>query len=183
MWLGGAPPAPAVARIPKPTDPMPGKAHVQRLTARGAQAAALHLRYIERDGVEKDGSKGVLYDADGPVRRETFEQRRVSASPTNFGSLSRRKTPRNSTWVRAALDGAGRAGTWGAASNGRRSIITIPNTLTRNWSSEGWTGKAVSCGSTAATSRTACVGAPRRSPPRSSGRGTSTRFGGRALAR
>ena len=159
------------------------KAHVQRLTARGAQAAALHLRYIERDGVEKDGSKGVLYDADGPVRRETFEQRRVSASPTNFGSLSRRKTPRNSTWVRAALDGAGRAGTWGAASNGRRSIITIPNTLTRNWSSEGWTGKAVSCGATAATSRTACVGAPRRSPPRSSGRGTSTRFGGRALAR
>jgi len=80
VWLGGAPPAPAVARIPKPTDPMPGKAHVQRLTARGAQAAALHLRYIERDGVEKDGSKGVLYDADGSVRRETFEQPRLGES-------------------------------------------------------------------------------------------------------
>jgi len=56
------------------------KAHVQRLTARGAQAAALHLRYIDRDGVEKDGSKGVLYDADGSVRRETFEQPRLGES-------------------------------------------------------------------------------------------------------
>jgi hypothetical protein len=35
------------------------KAHVTRLGAGGAKAAALHLRYIERDGVEKDGSKGV----------------------------------------------------------------------------------------------------------------------------
>jgi type IV secretory pathway VirD2 relaxase len=52
------------------------KAHVQRLTARGAQAAKLHLRYIERDGVEKDGSKGVLYGPDAPVARETFEQPR-----------------------------------------------------------------------------------------------------------
>ena len=34
------------------------KAHVARMTAGGAKAAALHLRYIERDGVEKDGSKG-----------------------------------------------------------------------------------------------------------------------------
>ena len=53
------------------------KAHVQRLTSRGARAAKLHLRYIERDGVERDGSKGVLYGADGPVARETFEQPRV----------------------------------------------------------------------------------------------------------
>jgi type IV secretory pathway VirD2 relaxase len=53
------------------------KAHVVRLTARGARAAALHLRYIERDGVEKDGSKGVLYDADGAVRREIFEEPRL----------------------------------------------------------------------------------------------------------
>jgi type IV secretory pathway VirD2 relaxase len=34
------------------------KARVVRLGAGGAKAAALHLRYIERDGVEKDGSKG-----------------------------------------------------------------------------------------------------------------------------
>ena len=49
------------------------KAHVARLTARGAKAAAVHLRYIQRDGVERDGSKGILYDAQGPVRAEGFE--------------------------------------------------------------------------------------------------------------
>ncbi len=52
------------------------KAHVVRMTASGAKAAALHLRYIERGGVEKDGSKGVLYAADGPARAESFEQPR-----------------------------------------------------------------------------------------------------------
>ena len=53
------------------------KAHVQKLGGRGAQAAARHLRYIERDGVEKDGSPGVLYGPEGPVARYTFEQPRV----------------------------------------------------------------------------------------------------------
>ena len=53
------------------------KAHVLRMNASGAKAAALHLRYIERDGVEKDGSRGVLYSAEGPVRAETFEQPRA----------------------------------------------------------------------------------------------------------
>jgi type IV secretory pathway VirD2 relaxase len=52
------------------------KVHVARLGAGGAKAVALHLRYIERDGVEKDGSKGVAYTADGPARVETFEQPR-----------------------------------------------------------------------------------------------------------
>jgi len=49
------------------------KAHVARLTARGAKSGALHLRYIQRDGVERDGSKGILYDAQGPVQPEAFE--------------------------------------------------------------------------------------------------------------
>jgi type IV secretory pathway VirD2 relaxase len=53
------------------------KAHYVKLTEGGAKAAALHLRYIERDGVERDGSKGVLYGPEGPVRRETFEQPRL----------------------------------------------------------------------------------------------------------
>jgi len=48
------------------------KAHVHRMSASGAKAAALHLRYIERDGVEKDGSKGVLYTARGAARAEDF---------------------------------------------------------------------------------------------------------------
>jgi type IV secretory pathway VirD2 relaxase len=50
------------------------KAHLLRMNASGAKAAALHLRYIERDGVERDGSKGVLYDAGGAVDRRAFER-------------------------------------------------------------------------------------------------------------
>jgi type IV secretory pathway VirD2 relaxase len=52
------------------------KAHVARLTASGAKAAALHLRYIQRDGVERDGSKGSLYDAQGSARPGAFEEPR-----------------------------------------------------------------------------------------------------------
>jgi type IV secretory pathway VirD2 relaxase len=71
------------------------KAHVQRLGTGGAKAAALHLRYIERDGVEKDGSKGVLYGPDGPVRAKKFEeprfderhQFRIMVSPEDGGEL------------------------------------------------------------------------------------------------
>jgi len=56
------------------------QAHVQRMTAHGAKAAALHLAYIERDGAAKDGSPAVLYGPDGPVARERFEQPRVGES-------------------------------------------------------------------------------------------------------
>ena len=71
------------------------KARVVRLTAYGAKAAAMHLRYIERDGVEKDGSKGALYGPDGPVRRRTFEeprfgekhQFRLIVSPEDAGEM------------------------------------------------------------------------------------------------
>ena len=52
------------------------KAHLLRMGPTAAKAAALHIRYIERDGVEKDGSKGVLYDAQGTVRARVFEQPR-----------------------------------------------------------------------------------------------------------
>ena len=53
------------------------KAHVARLHRGAAKAAALHLRYIERDGVEKDGAKGVLYGPDGPIPAAVFEQPRI----------------------------------------------------------------------------------------------------------
>jgi type IV secretory pathway VirD2 relaxase len=53
------------------------KAHVQRMGAGSAKAAALHVRYIERDGVEKDGSRGSLYNADGPARAAEFEAPRL----------------------------------------------------------------------------------------------------------
>ncbi len=52
------------------------KAHLLRMGPTAAKAAALHVRYIERDGVEKDGSKGMLYDAQGTVRARVFEQPR-----------------------------------------------------------------------------------------------------------
>ena len=71
------------------------KAHIVRMNPRGARAASLHLRYIERDGVEKDGSKGVLYTADGPARAEAFEEARAGekhqfrliVSPEDAGEL------------------------------------------------------------------------------------------------
>src|SRR5579864_5273922 len=49
------------------------KAHVLRMTSYGAKAASLHLGYIQRDGVQQDGSPGRMSAADGPVRAEVFE--------------------------------------------------------------------------------------------------------------
>jgi type IV secretory pathway VirD2 relaxase len=71
------------------------KARYVRMTAGGAKAAKLHLRYIERDGVEQDGSKGLLYGPDGPVERRTFEEPRLGekhqfrfiVSPEDAGEL------------------------------------------------------------------------------------------------
>lgn len=48
------------------------KASYVRLAGGGAKAARAHLAYIERDGVEKDGSQGQMFDADGDVQREKF---------------------------------------------------------------------------------------------------------------
>ena len=48
------------------------KARYVPIRAGGAQAARQHLAYIERDGVEQDGSKGRLFDGSGDVQRETF---------------------------------------------------------------------------------------------------------------
>jgi type IV secretory pathway VirD2 relaxase len=48
------------------------KIHYVKMNAYGQKAARLHLSYIERDGVERDGSKGQLFDAHGLVDREKF---------------------------------------------------------------------------------------------------------------
>ncbi len=66
----------AVARPGRDARRVIVKAYFTRLAASGASLAARHLRYIERDGVDKDGSKGLLYGADGPERAETFNQPR-----------------------------------------------------------------------------------------------------------
>ena len=71
------------------------KAHYVKMNTYGAKAAWMHVRYIERDGVERDGSPGVLYDSDGLARREDFEaardgeknQFRLIVSPENAGDL------------------------------------------------------------------------------------------------
>src|ERR1700727_2332222 len=70
------------------------RARIVRLTAYGAKAAALHLRYVERDGVEKDGSKGVLYGAEGPVQRRTFAEPRLGER--RFGEQAGCDLPRRS---------------------------------------------------------------------------------------
>jgi type IV secretory pathway VirD2 relaxase len=74
----------ASARRARTAVPQPGKlsrrvvvkARFVKMTKYGAKAAVLHLRYIERDGVERDGGKGVLYGPEGPARAEAFEEPR-----------------------------------------------------------------------------------------------------------
>ncbi len=80
-----------------------------RLSGSGAKAASLHLRYIERDGVNKDGSKGFLYSGDGPLRAETFDQPRrgekhqfrIIVSPEDARDLAQveRDTGRRLEWA------------------------------------------------------------------------------------
>jgi type IV secretory pathway VirD2 relaxase len=48
------------------------KASYVRLSGGGAKAARAHLAYIERDGVERDGSPGQMFDAAGDVQRKEF---------------------------------------------------------------------------------------------------------------
>ncbi len=39
------------------------KTRIVKLAGRGKDAARLHLKYIQRDGVDQDGEPGRLYDA------------------------------------------------------------------------------------------------------------------------
>src|ERR1700688_707865 len=66
--VGGARSRAAVPRSGPGARRLVIKAHVARMGLGGAKAAPLHLRYIERDGVEKDASKGRFYAAEGPAR-------------------------------------------------------------------------------------------------------------------
>jgi type IV secretory pathway VirD2 relaxase len=52
------------------------KARYVGLNARGREAARLHLLYLERDGVEADGSPGRLYGPDVDFKREDFVEPR-----------------------------------------------------------------------------------------------------------
>jgi type IV secretory pathway VirD2 relaxase len=74
------------------------KARYVQMRAGGDKAARRHLAYIERDGVEKDGSKGRLFDRAGDVDRVAFgaeiagEQRqfRFIVSPEDGNDLDLR---------------------------------------------------------------------------------------------
>ena len=74
------------------------KSHYVSVARGGRLAAARHLNYIERDGVERDGSPGVMYDARGivdqaastePLRGEK-RQFRFIISPEDAGQIDLR---------------------------------------------------------------------------------------------
>jgi hypothetical protein len=52
------------------------KTHFVRASPYGLKAASLHLGYIQRDGVQPDGSPGVLYGPNGPTSPAPFEELR-----------------------------------------------------------------------------------------------------------
>ena len=102
---GGAGARPTHQRARHDMRPMPAlsrrcvvKARYVQMRAGGDKAARRHLAYIERDGVEQDGSKGRLFDRTGDVDRAAFgaeiagEQRqfRFIVSPEDGNDLDLR---------------------------------------------------------------------------------------------
>ena len=71
------------------------KAHIVKMTAYGSGAARFHLAYVQREGVERDGSKGMAYGSDGPADAKAFatpipsekHQFRLIVSPEDAGEL------------------------------------------------------------------------------------------------
>ena len=71
------------------------KARYVPMDAYGQDAARLHLKYLERDGVERDGSPGELYGRDAGFVRDTFgepipgerHQFRFIVSPEDGGEV------------------------------------------------------------------------------------------------
>ena len=73
------------------------KARFVPMTAHGARAAALHLAYIERDGVERDGSAGRLVrrggrDARARAARGAASQRRSASSVSSCRPRTRARS-------------------------------------------------------------------------------------------
>ncbi len=94
------------------------KVHTVRMTKYGAKAAKLHLRYIQRDGVERDGARGLLYGADGPVKAEDCarelkgetHQYRLIISPEEGGELDMQRYVRE--YMKRIDHGIGRKLDW-----------------------------------------------------------------------
>ncbi len=72
------------------------KARIVKMTSYGSKAAKLHIKYIERDGVERDGTQGELYGKDKQFNRDRFlqpieqepHQFRVVISPEDAGEMN-----------------------------------------------------------------------------------------------
>jgi hypothetical protein len=63
------------------------------MRAGGRDVARLHLAYLERDGVERDGSAGVLYGAVSDFDRVAFAEEIGGGG--NSGSSSHPRTRRS----------------------------------------------------------------------------------------
>jgi type IV secretory pathway VirD2 relaxase len=59
------------------------KARIVQMTAAGKRAAMLHVQYVERGGVEKDGTAGKLYGDENRFDRNSF-QREIESEPHQF---------------------------------------------------------------------------------------------------
>jgi hypothetical protein len=99
------------------------KARYVPLTARGLAAAKRHLAYIERDGVERDGSPGRMYGADekfeaaefrAPIEREP-RQFRFIVSPEEGGLLDLTEFTRQ--FMKQVEKDTGRRLIWGAVNH------------------------------------------------------------------
>ena len=111
------------------------KARYVPMGDRGPKAARAHLAYIERDGVERDGSPGRMFGPEGEVRRVDFGapiagERRQFRFITSAPRTARRSI---SGTTRVALSTAWKKIS-AASSGGPRSATTTPTTRTSTWS-------------------------------------------------
>jgi type IV secretory pathway VirD2 relaxase len=100
------------------------KARIVRMAGGGIKAARLHLAYIERDGVEQDGSKGELYgDSERMFKRERLaaalpkeaHQFRFIVSPEDGAELDLREFTRS--LMKEVENDLGRRLIWGAVNH------------------------------------------------------------------
>jgi type IV secretory pathway VirD2 relaxase len=99
------------------------KARYVRMNAAGSKAAQLHLKYLERDGVEVDGSPGRLYGVDASFDAVAFaepqagepHQFRVIVSPEDAGELDLKEFARG--LMRQVEADLGRSLVWAAVNH------------------------------------------------------------------
>lgn len=73
------------------------KSRIVKLQGQGRKAAQLHLRYIQRDGVTREGLPGDLYDAESDRADGRAFLERGEGDRHQFRSSCRRRTPPSTT--------------------------------------------------------------------------------------